>query len=236
MSLIRLLVPYLPNVGERAPLEEAQYHHLIRVRRKEAGDKVIIQTPEGKRALAEVGFLDKSPFVVCLEKIEDVAGVLPIRLYPALLPDSTFTFLLQKATEIGVKEITPTITEFTVAKVGDEKKKMLRWQKVCDEAACQCGGVPARVNAPLSFREVLAKEASGLRILADGSGIQLKDLSEKPESVALLIGPEGGHSLREMDEALAAGFIKVAFHPFIMRAETAAVVCSTMLQQRFGEL
>lgn len=236
MSLIRLLVPYLPNVGERAPLEEAQYHHLIRVRRKEAGDKVIIQTPEGKRALAEVGFLDKTPFVVCLEKIEDVAGVLPIRLYPALLPDSAFTFLLQKATEIGVKEITPTITEFTVAKVGDEKKKMLRWQKVCDEAACQCGGVPARVNSPMSFREVLEKEKSGLRILADGSGVQLKDLSEKPESVALMIGPEGGHSLREMDEALSAGFLKVAFHPFIMRAETAAVVCSTMLQQRFGEL
>lgn len=236
MSLIRLLVPYLPNVGERAPLEEAQYHHLIRVRRKEAGDKVIIQTPEGKRALAEVGFLDKSPLVVCLEKIEDVAGVLPIRLYPALLPDSAFTFLLQKATEIGVKEITPTITEFTVAKVGDEKKKMLRWQKVCDEAACQCGGVPARVKLPMSFREVLEKEKSGLRILADGSGIQLKDLSEKPESVALLIGPEGGHSLREMDEAVSAGFIKTAFHPFILRAETAAVVCSAMLQQRFGEL
>ncbi|MBP5627450.1 16S rRNA (uracil(1498)-N(3))-methyltransferase [bacterium] len=236
MSLIRLLVPYLPNVGERAPLEEAQYHHLIRVRRKEAGDKVIIQTPEGKRALAEVGFLDKSPFVVCLEKIEDVAGVLPIRLYPALLPDSAFTFLLQKATEIGVKEITPTITEFTVAKVGDEKKKMLRWQKVCDEAACQCGGVPARVKLPMSFREVLEKEKSGLRILADGSGVQLKDLLEKPGSVALLIGPEGGHSLREMDEAVSAGFIKTAFHPFILRAETAAVVCSAMLQQRFGEL
>ena len=82
----------------------------------------------------------------------------------------------------------------------------------------------------------MEKEKSGLRILADGSGIQLKDLSEKPESVALLIGPEGGHSLREMDEALSSGFIKVAFHPFIMRAETAAVVCSTMLQQRFGEL
>lgn len=236
MSLIRLLVPYLPNVGERAPLEEAQYHHLIRVRRKEAGDHVIIQTPEGKRALAEVGFLDKSPFVVCLEKIEDVTGVLPIRLYPALLPDSAFTFLLQKATEIGVKEITPTITEFTVAKVGDEKKKMLRWQKVCDEAACQCGGVPASVKLPMSFREVLEKEKSGLRILADGSGVQLKDLLEKPESVALLIGPEGGHSLREMDEAVSAGFIKTAFHPFILRAETAAVVCSAMLQQRFGEL
>ena len=113
---------------------------------------------------------------------------------------------------------------------------MLRWQKVCDEAACQCGGVPARVNPPLSFKDVLTKEASGLRILADGSGIQLKDFSERPDSVALLIGPEGGHSLREMDEAVSAGFLKVAFHPFIMRAETAAVVCSTMLQQRFGEL
>ena len=236
MSLIRLLVPDLPLVGERAPLEEAQYHHLIRVRRKEAGDRVIIQTPEGKRALAEVGFEEKSPFVVCLEILEDVPGVLPIRLYPALLPDSAFTYLLQKATEIGVREITPTITEFTVAKVGDEKKKLLRWQKVCDEAACQCGGVPARINAPLSFREVLEKETAGLRILADGSGITLKDIPGNSESVALLIGPEGGHSLHEMDEAVSAGFTKVAFHPFIMRAETAAVVCSVMLQQRFGEL
>ena len=147
-----------------------------------------------------------------------------------------FAFLLQKSTEVGVRSITPVITEFTVAKVGDEKKKLARWQKICDEAACQCGGVPSLVNAPLRFEEAINTAQRGLKILADGSGVLLKELKGEVECAALLIGPEGGHSLREMQEAQEAGWQKVAFHPFILRAETAAPVCAALLQQHFGEL
>ena len=104
-----------------------------------------------------------------------------------------------------------------------------------DEAACQCGGVPAVVEPPLRFGEVLEKVKCPLRVLADGSGALLKELEGDFGSAALMIGPEGGHSAREMEEAAEAGWLKVAFHPFIMRAETAAPVCAALLQQKFGE-
>ena len=237
MSFIRLLVSEIPEPGRSLELLPAQAHHLFRVRRKGGGDLVILQTAEGRRALAEIverGTED--PQVVCKEILEDVKGVLPIDLYPALLPDSAFAFLLQKSTEVGVRSITPVITEFTVAKVGDEKKKLARWQKICDEAASQCGGVPSLVKAPLRFEEAINTAQSGLKILADGSGVLLKELKGEIKCAALLIGPEGGHSLREMQEAREAGWQKVAFHPFILRAETAAPVCAALLQQHFGEL
>jgi len=236
MSYIRLLVSAIPAPGEALPLMSAQAHHLFRVRRREEGDLVMIQTPGGRRALAELrGSGPGDAWVVCREYLEDIKGVLPVDLYPALLPDSAFAFLLQKSTEVGVRSVTPVITEFTVAKAGDREKKMARWQKICDEAACQCGGIPAIVREPLPFNEALAAEAD-LRILADGSGKVLKELETEAKSAALMIGPEGGHSLREMKLAEEAGWLKVAFHPFILRAETAAPVCAALLQQRFGEL
>lgn len=236
MSFIRLLVSEIPEPGRSLELTPDQAHHLFRVRRKGGGDLVILQTPQGRRALAEiVGNGSEDPLVVCRELMQDVKSVLPIELYPALLPDSAFAFLLQKSTEVGVKKITPVITEFTVAKVGDLAKKLSRWQKICDEAACQCGGVPALVEEPLRFGEVLEKVECGLKVLADGSGIFLRDLEGEVSGAALMIGPEGGHSAREMSMAMEAGWRKVAFHPFIMRAETAAPVCAALLQQRFGE-
>lgn len=236
MSFIRILVSEIPPPGRALELTPEQAHHLFRVRRKGGGEMVIIQTPEGRRALAEIQSDDPHDrFLVCKELLKDVKGVMPIELYPALLPDSAFAFLLQKSTEVGVKKITPVITEYTVAKVGDAEKKLARWQKICDEAACQCGGVPAVVEPPLRFGEVLEKVKCPLRVLADGSGALLKELEGEFGSAALMIGPEGGHSAREMEEAAEAGWLKVAFHPFIMRAETAAPVCAALLQQKFGE-
>lgn len=242
MSLVRLLVSAIPEAGETLVPALAQGHHLVRVRRKAAGDRVVLQTPGGQRALGEVlSAQGDSVLIRCLERLPEVAGVLPVKLYPALLPDSAFTLLLQKATEVGVREVAPVMTEFTVAKVGDLGKKLARWQKVCDEAACQCGGVPARVLEPVSFQTAIAEPFAGRRLLADASGVPLCELpglsaQEAPFGAALLIGPEGGHSVREMEAAEAAGWTRTAFHPFIMRAETAAVVCAALLQQRFGGL
>ena len=236
MSLVRLLINELPPIGGAVVLPEAQGHHLVRVRRKAQGDAVILQTPKGMRALGEVTSAEGDLVTVLVkENLPPIPGVLAVKLFPALLPDAAFSLLLQKSTEIGVREITPVLTEYTVAKVGDLEKKMRRWQTVCDEAACQCGGVPAVVKPPLKFQEAL-KEKAALRLLADASGKALSEFPAEVSEVALLIGPEGGHSAAEMEEAEKCGWQKASFHPFILRAETAAVVCSVLCQARWGGL
>ncbi len=154
-----------------------------------------------------------------------------IILFSALLPESRFDWVLQKCTEIGVAACVPMAAARCVARIEANMmaRKMVRWQKICDEAARQCGGAPMRVQEPVPFREALGAEAA-VRIIADRGGKQLPDVPAEASPMAVLVGPEGGFAPEEIDAACAAGWQRVSFHQNILRAETAAVVCCALMQ------
>jgi 16S rRNA (uracil1498-N3)-methyltransferase len=144
--------------------------------------------------------------------------------------------IVQKATELGVTELSPLQSDRSISLVEDDKAETRRakWHQLTIEAAKQCGQnwLPA-VGLPLKPRDFF-NQASRFQIkLVASLQAEAKPLKEvlreqcaefpSPRSIALLIGPEGDFTPAEMGEARAAGFLPVSLGPIVLRSETAAL-------------
>lgn len=152
-------------------------------------------------------------------------------VYQALVKGDRFDTVIQKSTELGVHTIVPVITSRCTVKLteSDYAKKTERWQRIAYEAAKQCGrAVIPVVTRPVKFSEAIKQasladvplfcyEAGGTRSLAD-------ILSEKsnPSTASVFIGPEGGFSEDEAEEAAGCGMNLTGLGKRILRTETAA--------------
>ena len=136
-------------------------------------------------------------------------------------------WIVQKAVELGVAEVTPMITQYTAVKEDKKRfeKKLEHWQKIAISACEQCGGnVIPIINPVLSFSEVLLKKIENTTafILHLDENTQ-KLPSNLPNDVIIFIGPEGGFSEKEYQTALIAGCKGITLGSRILRTETAAI-------------
>ena len=173
-------------------------------------------------------------------------STLSLHLGVGLSQPRIMDLLVQKATELGVAEITPMETERSqgwLAKKGG-KERQVRWERIAQEAARQCGRnrIP-RVTQVAQFSQVVRQEVSpaAVRLIfwEEEARRGLKEVmtARGPVSeVHLLIGPEGGFSSAEATAALTAGFHIVSLGPRILRAETAAIAVVSLLQYEMGDL
>lgn len=158
----------------------------------------------------------------------DVCLIIPV------LKEQKMDYILQKATELGVSEIIPVITERTIVKL-DEKsslKKIERWQKICKEASEQS----KRIDIPLVKNIVKLKDievSDGINLVCStfvSSTIkkyfQNKNLCDK---INIVIGPEGGLSIKEEELLNEKGFESISLGERILRVETAPLVILSML-------
>jgi 16S rRNA (uracil1498-N3)-methyltransferase len=182
--------------------------------------------------LAEIEAAHKERVVFrTLEKLEaPVAGVRLI-LCAALVKFDRFEWMIEKATELGVAEIVP--FEAARSERGLDRaaeKRVERWRRIALEASQQSrrSHLP-EVRAPVAFEDVI-KQAAGWRYVLDEEpgGVALAsavpDAERRAEdSVALMIGPEGGWTDAERAAFVAAGWTRVSLGPLILRSETAAL-------------
>jgi 16S rRNA (uracil1498-N3)-methyltransferase len=241
VSVARILIDVLPPPGTELIVPDDQAHHLRSVRRLRHGDLVQCIDRSGATARVSITEITTTALRVRVEGAPVAGRGAAARLVvmPALVPEARLDWILQKCTEIGVAECRPVIAaRCVVRKVhGGFERKLTRWQKICDEAARQCGGPPMHVHAPCSFDEALQLDAP-LRVIADRDGTPLNDSGGVPDlgvtEAALLVGPEGGFTGDELNRACNRGWLKVAFNHNTMRAETAALVCCALLQHALG--
>lgn len=169
---------------------------------------------------------------------------LEIIVYQALPEKERFELVLQKLTEIGVSRIVPYVSQCSVTL--DERdaaqKKSHRWPEVLRRAAYQCRRAMLPELAPvLDWPAMLAESASAeLRLLLyeGDTGWTFKEAlrGQRPERLALVVGPEGGFSADEVAQAQGAGIIPVSLGGRILRTETAAMVGAALLQYALGDL
>lgn len=178
-----------------------------------------------------------------------------VTIYQALLKGAKFEIVIQKGTELGVVGFVPMVCERCVpaetSAVSDAKLK--RWERIILEAAEQSrrGKLP-RLMRPIAFREA-CRTAEGMSLLPwEGEKVmglkaalqraqagergQEKPRAQRPFSVNLFIGPEGGFSPGEADLALSAGVIPVSLGPRIYRAETAGLTAAAAVLYELGDL
>lgn len=211
-------------------LDEAESHHASRVLRKSAGDRIEIFDGSGRSALAEITLVKKDRVEVrILERYPDEPAPLP-RVHLAVAPPKgdRFKWLIEKATELGVDQITPLITTRTVVEPGSGKLDKLQAAVV---AACKQSGRNRvmQVQENLPFGKLIEIAGPGRIVLVGDPGGRLFDPAMIPEGtseVVLLIGPEGGWTDEELSRAELAGAVRVRIADGVLRAETAAIQLS----------
>jgi len=166
---------------------------------------------------------------------------LDLVLAQALPRGDRFSFVLEKAVELGVCGIRPLLSQRTVAAGGGEAAAA-RWRRIIESAVAQSGRTRLPVVHPLcSFEEMIANPSPPeLRLLfwehATEGLREAIACRAAPRSVLVAIGPEGGWSEQEVQWARQAGFAAVRFGPRIMRTDTAGIAALAVLQSCWGDL
>jgi 16S rRNA (uracil1498-N3)-methyltransferase len=227
-------------------IEGDEVKHIRKVLRLKAGDEIIVFDGLGKEfegAIVEEGL---SSVVIKIQNIFSSKrdSSLEVTLAQSLLKGEKMDYLIQKATELGVKEIIPFFSSRSVPLLEKSKKlkRHHRWEKIAIEASKQCGrGVVPKIESLQDYSDMLQTASPDtLRlILWEKEGIKLKEILERlkeKKKIFFIIGPEGGFSQLEVDEAKKTGFIPVTLGRRILRAETASLCFLSILQYEKGDI
>lgn len=227
---------YFPNiplnklaVGQKHYLPAEEASHAIRVLRLKEGDEVVITDGNGNLIHAEIVETTKRDCLVEFKKVESDYGKRDFYLHLAVGPTKNikrFDWFLEKATEMGIDEITPIISFHSERR----NVNILRSNKVITAAVKQSlKAYHPILNETVSFEEFLKKEEESQKYIAHYTGpeqLLLKDIDMPSKKVTILIGPEGDFSKREVEVAMAKGFIPVSLGNTRLRTETAALAAT----------
>ncbi len=238
MRLSRFFIDAPLALGQHE-LPEAQAHYLGRVLRLGTGAAVQLFDGSGYEylgQLVEVG--KKSVRVELHERVEGQAeSPLRVHLGQGLSRGERMDWAIQKATELGVAEITPLFSERCEVRLKDERadKRLAHWRQVAISACEQCGRsrLPS-IHTPLPLSQWLEQTPADLKLVLHPFAEPLSSHA-KPTSLAFLIGPEGGLDDDEVASASRAGFHPARLGPRVLRTETAPVVALTVAQQLWGD-
>jgi 16S rRNA (uracil1498-N3)-methyltransferase len=165
----------------------------------------------------------------------------PVTLAQGISRGERMDLVVQKATELGVSRLVPLLTERSVVRLDAQQadRKFNHWRAVAIAACEQCGRnrLPD-VALPTQFRDFLrqAPEGGTRLLLSPEATRRIEDVPRPERGATVLIGPEGGLSEEEQQDAQASGFTAVRLGPRILRTETAAIAAITLLQREFGDL
>lgn len=238
----RLFVPRARLAGEEAALEASEAHYLTSVLRLAPG--AALEVFDGEGGVREARLVAQgNGLVLALGPRRDApAPAAKVHLLFALARGERSDLAVQKATEVGVARLTPFQAARSVVRLDAARgaERAQRWQRIAAEAARQCGraDVP-RVDAPTTLGGALAEVPAGWRTLLfyEAGGEPLAQVVDRgAPGHAIVVGPEGGFTPGEIDEALAAGARLASLGPRILRFETAAIVASALVQHLAGDL
>ncbi len=226
--------------GEQIELEESASHHLSKVLRMQAGRELILFNGAGGEFAATIHEVTKKHVIVSVQEhsADNRESPLELELAIGISRGERFEWVLQKATELGVTKITPLITERTEVKVnGDRQEKMHdRWQHILISACEQCQrNLLPQLSAPIQISDWLPSVNSDLRFVLHHRDSKTLPAEQKPQNVTLLIGPEGGLSESEIEQALAKNFNALTLGPRVLRTETAPVAAISLVQYLWGD-
>lgn len=225
--------------------EQDDIFHITKVMRVKKGDTFEVVDQEQALFLVETVSFNPLEVKIVEQRIIDTEVSTKITLYYVMAKGEKTDFVIQKATELGVHKIVLLQSSRSVVKIDDGKSdnKLVRFQKIAKEASEQSKRliIPSiEINA--DFKSI-GKDQSKLKMIADEevAGLtnnlySLLDNLTPRQSIALLVGPEGGFSRPEVEYAKINQFIPISLGKRILRSETAAIhivgVIASYLEQR----
>nr|WP_299067329.1 16S rRNA (uracil(1498)-N(3))-methyltransferase [uncultured Allomuricauda sp.] len=221
--------PSLDNSFKQFFFSAEESKHILKVLRKQEGDVLHITNGKGYLFKAEILVADAKK---CKAQIISTEKSIPKRykLHLVVAPtkmNDRYEWFLEKATEIGVDEITPIICEHSERKV----IKQERMERVLQSAMKQSlQTYLPKLNPAISYKEFMNQEMGGLKFIAhcdEGEKMELKRRVAADKDIIILIGPEGDFSKSEINLAKSKNFVPVSLGNNRLRTETAAIVACT---------
>jgi 16S rRNA (uracil1498-N3)-methyltransferase len=219
---------YVPNIsGAEVFLDETESKHAVKVLRLSNGDTIQLVDGKGGFYDAEVSDANPKKCRISILKTTTDFEKKDFHLHIAIAPTKNidrFEWFLEKATEIGIDEITPLLTEHSERK----NIKSERLEKILVSAMKQSvkAFLPV-LNETTRFRDLISTSTCKNRFIAhcnNGEKIHLKNIIAKAKDVLILIGPEGDFSPEEVKAAKESGFQEISLGNSRLRTETAGVV------------
>lgn len=221
--------------------------HITKVLRLGRGSTVVVLDGRGKSYEAEIQSPGRDEVVCRIKKELLTAPACPVHvtLVQGIPKGDKMDIIIQKGTELGVSRVIPLICHRTVVKIDADRmrRKGERWQRIAVEAAKQCRrpDVP-EVSDAADLGHILAglpKKCVALIPWEEECQVSLKDVLYKNtagEEIYVFIGPEGGFTPGEVEQARAFGVRSVTLGPRILRTETAGIAVLAMVLCRWGDL
>ena len=224
-------------------LDKNATQHICDVLRMQVGNALILFNGNGTDYLGTIVRVGKKNVCVVLHATEQRNTISPLKIHLAqgLCRGEKMDFVIQKATELGVQEITPIISEYCNVRLKPEReqKKLTHWQKVAASACEQCGRTDLlTINSTMKFESWVEQKFSGIHYVLDPGAMQhiQKDPPLSTMKIALLIGPEGGFTNSEIQYAITKNCKNILLGPRILRSETAGLTAISIFQHLYGDL
>lgn len=242
MPLPRFYIPLPLTAPMRLDLPAAAAHHAARVLRLQVGDALIVFNGGGGEYAAHIISLGKHDVTIEIERHDSIERESPmdVTLVQALSAAERMDFTIQKAMELGVRQIVPVESERCVVRLHGERaaKRVQHWQQIAASACEQCGRnrVP-EIKPIVSLSAWLAAPAPERErwILLPEATTALRDMPRPLKPLEVLIGPEGGFTDAEAAAAQSARHRSVRLGPRILRTETVAPAILAALQVLWGD-
>jgi 16S rRNA (uracil1498-N3)-methyltransferase len=237
----RFYLPEIDSESGRAALTGTEHHHARNVLRLEMGEEISVLDGRGREFVCRIESMDKK--IADLAIIREIRAAAPespldLTLAAVAIPGEKYDLVIQKAAELGVTTFVPLTSARCELKLKEITRKYDRWQRIILDASKQCGR--AKLMDLQEPRPILNYLAS-IPIDGDSFFFSERDGEAFPSElnthgITAVVGPKGGWDTSEIDAAKAAGFRIVTLGGRILRAETAAISLTAILQHRFGDL
>jgi 16S rRNA (uracil1498-N3)-methyltransferase len=241
MRITRVHTPDLLSVGMSVLLHPMSSAHLVKVLRLRAGARVILFNGDGSDYLSElvVPKAEAAQVQVLSKQAACAESPLAITLLQGICRGDKMDWVLEKATELGVKHIIPVHSERSEVHLDAERaaKRREHWQRVVMSACEQSGRAVLPSVAPLQPLDQhlsLSPPAAGKFVLEPGAQ-KISRIAHGFSELQLAVGPEGGWSERDLAQFALAGFQPISLGPRVMRTETAGPAGIAAMQALFGD-
>jgi len=229
-------------------LKEDNANHIKNVLRLKIDDDISVCTENGQNYICSIKEINKNSVIcqILKEELINTETKNYITLFQGLPKADKFEYIIQKCTELGVKEIVPVITNRCVVKLDSksEKAKLDRWSKIAEAASKQSNrNIITKINNIIDINKIvdLIKEYDIILVPYENEKETtlkkvLKDIEKENVKIGIVIGPEGGFEEYEINILKQAGGKIVTLGNRILRTETAGIFVTSILLYEFNEI
>lgn len=225
-------------------LSEREAHHGSNVVRLREGERVVALDGQGSELACTVQKVGKRGVTLAVYQRNKIPPLpYQLTLVQAIPKGKTMETIVQKAAELGASKVVPIITDRTVTHIDEDRSesKVEKWTWIAIDAIKQCGSawLPKIVEPMKPSQQLGSGERCELNLIASlQPGAKhprlhfqdfMKERGRKPKSVAVWVGPEGDFTPAEINSVLASGALPITLGPLVLRSETAAFYCLSMV-------